>query len=62
MSSVEDKTSALLQLKADFFPMTVVKLTEPDLDIIRGELESTISTAPKYLYNAPIVIDVREPA
>ena len=60
MSSVEDKIDALFQLKADFFPMTVVKLTEPELAVICEELVSTISKAPKYLYNAPIVIDVRD--
>lgn len=60
MSSVEDKISALFQLKADFFPMTVVKLTDPELNLISEELTSTINTAPKYLYNAPIVIDVRD--
>ncbi len=60
MSSVEDKIDALFQLRADFFPMTVVKLTEPDIRVITTELESTISKAPKYLFNAPIVIDVRD--
>lgn len=60
MSSVEDKIEALFQLKADFFPMTVVRLTEADISIITTELESTINKAPKYLYNAPVVIDVRD--
>ena len=60
MSSVEDKTNTLFQLKADFFPMTVVKLTEPDFERITSELKDTISKAPKYLYNAPVVIDLRD--
>ena len=60
MSSVEDKLDALFQLKADFFPMTVVKLSKSELDAINEELVSTINKAPKYLYNAPIVIDVKD--
>ena len=60
MSSIEDKVDALFQLKADFFPMTVVKLIDPSLAVITDELVNTIAKAPKYLYNAPIVIDVRD--
>jgi septum site-determining protein MinC len=60
MSSIEDKIEALFQLKADFFPMTVVRLNEPELSLITKELEATISKAPKYLYNAPVVTDVRD--
>lgn len=60
MSSVEDRIEALFQLKADFFPMTVIKITEPEIKFIEAELKNTINTAPKYLYNAPIVVDVRD--
>lgn len=60
MSVIEDKTTALFQLKADFFPITIVKLSEADISIITAELENTISKAPKYLYNAPVIIDVRD--
>ena len=60
MSTVEDKASTLFQLKADFFPLTVVRITEPDLEHIESELKLTIQKAPKYLHQAPIVIDCRE--
>jgi septum site-determining protein MinC len=60
MSMVEDKASAILQLKADFFPLTIVRITQPSLDIIQFELDSTIQKAPKYLHQAPVVIDLRD--
>lgn len=60
MSDVSDKVDALFQLKADFFPITVVKLPEADLSRVAVELDNTIDKAPKYLYQAPIVIDVRD--
>ena len=60
MSDVSDKVDALFQLKADFFPITVVKLVEANLIVVAGELDSTIDKAPKYLYQAPIVIDVKD--
>lgn len=59
MSHVEDKTGALFQLKADFFPITVVKISEPEIARIKEALIDTISKAPKYLHQAPIVIDLR---
>ncbi len=62
MSVIEDKTTALFQLKADFFPITVVKLSEANISVITAELENTISKAPKYLYNAPVIIDIRDMA
>lgn len=60
MSHVVDKTDALFQLKADFFPITVVKITEPELTHIKASLKETISKAPKYLHQAPVVIDLRD--
>ena len=55
-----DRPSALFQLKADFFPMTIIKLNNTDIAIIKADLEDSISKAPKYLVNAPIVIDVAD--
>lgn len=57
MSNVDDKPAALFQLKADFFPMTIIKLHSDNLSMIKADLEESISKAPKYLINAPIVID-----
>ena len=60
MSYVSDKADALFQLKADFFPITIIKLIEANLDLIRQELGNTIDKAPNYLLHAPIVIDIRD--
>lgn len=47
-----------LEFKADFFPMTVIKLTTSDLASIKRQVATTIIAAPNYFKNAPIVIDV----
>lgn len=46
------------QLKADFVPITVLKLQDCQLNQIESELKKTISTAPSYFNQAPVVIDV----
>lgn len=58
MSTVDEKTETSFQLKADFFPITVVKLTTLDVRAIAHELENTIIKAPKYLINAPVILDI----
>ena len=47
-----------LQLKADFFPMTVLKLQSFDIPAISDELTHIQTTAPNYFNDSPIVIDV----
>jgi septum site-determining protein MinC len=46
------------QLKADFFPMTILKLASGNIEDITAQLTDTIDKAPKYLVNAPIIIDI----
>lgn len=60
MGSLEDKSIALFQLKADFFPMTVIKLNSTDTSSLKLNLEDSITKAPKYLVNAPVVIDTSD--
>lgn len=48
------------QLKADFIPLTVIKLTHHNLDGIQKQLEKTIRKAPNYFQSAPILLDVTE--
>ena len=48
------------QLKADFIPLTVLKLCQQDLIQVRQQLELTIKKAPNYLKNAPILIELTE--
>lgn len=45
------------QLKADFVPLTVLKLTCTDLEAVEKKLQETIKKAPGYFTHAPIVID-----
>ena len=46
------------QFKADFVPLTVVKLKQHDLSCFEQQLKETIEQAPNYFTHAPIVIDV----
>lgn len=46
------------QLKADFVPFTVLKITNPDFAGIKKQLDLTLAQAPNYFASAPIIIDV----
>ncbi|MCH9770242.1 MAG: septum site-determining protein MinC [Gammaproteobacteria bacterium] len=46
------------QLKADFFPMTVLKISNSNPENIGKQLEQTIAKAPNYFTRAPVVVDV----
>lgn len=48
---------ACFQLKADFLPITMLKLSHYDAKAFRAQLESTVLKAPHYFKNAPIIID-----
>ena len=54
---MEDKS---LAFKADFFPMTVIKLTDSDTNTIKSQLSASIASAPSYFKHAPVVIDLTE--
>ena len=56
MSSKNSQNS--FQLKADFFPMTVLKISKADLHAFDNQLQLTIAKAPNYFTRAPVVIDV----
>ncbi len=58
MTSIELATENSFQLKADFFPVTVMKVMEPVLDNLEKQLDNTIAQAPKYLTHAPLIIDL----
>ncbi len=53
--AIADKTS--IQLKADFVPMTVLRLQDGQLGNIKQELTDAIQQAPKYFEQAPVIID-----
>lgn len=46
------------QLKADFMPLTVFKLTTTDLKIFSTQLGEVVAKAPKYFVHAPVLLDV----
>jgi septum site-determining protein MinC len=56
-ATLEAPTSSL-QLKADFMPLTVIRLNDGKLDQIKKELEQSITNAPNYFKDAPVIIDL----
>ncbi len=63
---IKNMTTALikerndLEFRADFFPMTVIKLTTDNLLAIKKQIVATVILAPSYFKHAPIVIDLHE--
>lgn len=51
------KSQDSFQLKADFFPVTVMKLQHTDIAQIQTQLIHTIEQAPNYLRHAPVIIE-----
>src|SRR5436190_368052 len=45
------------QLKADFLPITTLRLIRHDLDSLQSQLENITLKAPQYFANAPIIVD-----
>lgn len=60
MSTLLTKERNDLEFRADFFPMTVIKLTTDDLLAIKKQIVATLILAPSYFKYAPIVIDLHE--
>ena len=52
--------SDAFQLKGSLFTLTILQLTQVDLQPIAEHLKSTIRKAPQFFDHAPIVIDVEE--
>ena len=46
-------------LKADFVPLTVIKMSNNDIGEFKEKWKNTLAKAPQYFVNAPIVIDVK---
>jgi septum site-determining protein MinC len=45
------------QLKADFLPITTLRLIRHDMDSLQSQLENITLKAPQYFANAPIIVD-----
>lgn len=58
MSVIGTTEGSCFQLKADFVPITVLKLSQCDLRAIAVDLDQAIESAPKYFTYAPIIVDV----
>ncbi len=48
------------QLKADFVPLTVIKMVENNIESFKSKWKKTIEQAPQYFTHAPVIIDVNE--
>ncbi len=58
MSVTGTTEGSCFQLKADFVPITVLKLSQCDLKAIAQNLDRAIETAPKYFIYAPVIVDI----
>ena len=58
MSVIGTTEGSCFQLKADFVPITVLKLSQCDLRAIAKDLDQAIESAPKYFTHAPIIVDI----
>jgi len=45
------------QLKADFLPITILRLVRLEMDLLQSQLENITLKAPQYFANAPIIVD-----
>lgn len=48
------------QLKADFLPITILRLLRHETDLLQTQLEQTIQKAPQFFENAPVILDASE--
>lgn len=53
------KTTAF-QLKAHYFPITVIKFIDSDLELIQGQISAVKDLVPKYFHHSPVVLDVTQ--
>lgn len=45
------------QLKADFLPITVLRLLRHETDLLQHQLENVVLKAPQYFNNTPMIVD-----
>lgn len=58
-SSVSD-ASPVFQFKGGLFPLTSIQLLTPSLNLLGVQLDQKLQQAPKFFYNAPMVIDLQK--
>lgn len=54
--SKSSKTDSF-QLKADFLPITVLRLLRHETDLLQHQLENIVLKAPQYFNNTPMIVD-----
>lgn len=60
MAIVSAKDNCAFQLKGSLFTITALQLFDADEENFKAQLDKTLSQAPKFFENAPIVIDLNE--
>lgn len=58
MESTATPSAQSIQLKADFVPITVIRLSDCKLDQIKAELEHAKAQAPNFFQHAPVIVDI----
>jgi len=48
------------QIKADFAPITVLKVVSPDTSLFEKKLITTVKKAPNFFIGAPVILDISE--
>ena len=48
------------QLKADFLPITILRLLRHEKELLETQLQQTIQKAPQFFENAPVILDVTD--
>lgn len=51
------KKTDSFQLKAEFLPITTLRLLQHETALLEAQLQNTIQKAPQYFANAPIILD-----
>ena len=59
VTTVEENTTAVFQLKGSLFTLTVLQLIEANYETFAAQLEAMAVQAPKFFHNTPIVIDLQ---
>lgn len=60
VTTIEDNTTAVFQLKGSLFTLTVLQLIEANYEIFTEQLEAMVAQAPKFFHNTPVVIDLQK--
>ena len=60
LSNPASEITLMFQLKGGLYPLTALQLLGTNLDLFKVQLENKIKQAPKFFFNAPIVLDLQK--